>query len=160
MTSFRSPFPMQSSSSRGITLIELLLIVGILAILAAIIIVAFNPTQQVATARDSQRKSDVSTILNAVYQYAIEHEGALPGNISETPKEICRTRILPEPCLADNGVNLRDVAASYVKTVPRDPLTPDTGTGTYYVISKDANGIVTVLAWATENESEDISLSR
>ncbi len=151
---------MPSTSSRGITLIELLLLVGILAILAAIIIVAFNPTQQVAAARDAQRRSDVSTILNAVYQYAIENDGALPGNISETPKEVCRTRILPEECIAANGVNLRDVAASYVKIVPRDPLTPETGTGTYYVISKDARGTVTVLAWATENESEDISLSR
>ena len=73
----------------GFTLIELLLVIGIIAILASIVIVAINPTKQLADARDAQRRSDVNTILNAVYQYAIDNNGNLPTDIASTVKGIC-----------------------------------------------------------------------
>ena len=70
------------SRRRGFTLIELLLVIGIIAILASIVIIAINPTKQLGKARNAQRRSDVNTILNAVYQYAIDHNGNLPGTLS------------------------------------------------------------------------------
>src|SRR3989344_1939000 len=94
LTIFSPFFPMKMHLSpritrAGFTLIELLLVIGIIAILASIVIVAINPTKQLGDARDAQRRSDVTTILNAVYQYAIDNDGLLPPGIPSTAREIC-----------------------------------------------------------------------
>src|SRR6187549_2690684 len=59
----------------GFTLIEILVVIGIIAILAAVVIIAINPARQFAQARDSQRSSNVNAILNAVWQRMVDHRG-------------------------------------------------------------------------------------
>lgn len=152
------------SLRRGFTLIELLLVIGIIAILASIVIVAINPTKQLGDARNAQRRSDVNTILNAVYQYAIDRNGALPTGIpTGTAKHICKTAYDAAGC--NNGVSLRTLSGAYVVAVPADPqeatstLCPRTATGTCYTIVQDANGRVTVAAPGAE-QSASISVTR
>ena len=67
-------------NKKGFTLIELLIVIGIIAILAGIVLVAVNPAQQFGKANDSERKSEIGTILSAVYQYQTSPtaRGALP----------------------------------------------------------------------------------
>lgn len=134
---------MSFSAKRGFTLIELLLVIGIIAILAAIVIVAINPTKQLGDARNAQRRSDVNTILNAVYQYAIDHNGTLP--ISNTvEREVCVTDA------ADcDEVDLDVLTGSYLVRIPSDPQA--SGTGTDYMIVRGSNGRVTVSAPSAEN---------
>lgn len=57
-------------SIAGFTLVELLIVIVIIAILAAITIVAYNGIQ--ARARDSVRKSDVAQITKALQTYNID----------------------------------------------------------------------------------------
>lgn len=136
---------------QGFTLIELLLVIGIIAILASIVIVAINPTKQLADARNAQRKSDVNTILNGVYQYAIDNGGAVPSTIETTLREICSTNAddldadLP---LAAECIDLDALTGSYIVRLPRDPSAPGgaTGTGTSYTIYKTATNRIRVSA--------------
>ncbi len=131
------------SMQRGFTLIELLLVIGIIAILAAIVIVAINPTKQLSDMRNAQRRADVNTILNAVTQYTIDHTGTLPGAITTTPTEICRSGISVD---CTGLINLNTLTGSYILALPNDPET-GTETSTKYVISKEAKGkAVTVAA--------------
>jgi prepilin-type N-terminal cleavage/methylation domain-containing protein len=79
-------FPSTPSFKRhGFTLVELLLAIGIISILAAVTITALNPGKQLGDARNTQRKFDVNTILNAFGQYSIDSNGSfLPGVVDGT----------------------------------------------------------------------------
>src|SRR5579872_2213577 len=57
----------------GFTLIELVISIGILAILAVFALAALNPLQQFAKARDGQRKSDLGQIQRMLEQYYQDH---------------------------------------------------------------------------------------
>ncbi|HVW66506.1 MAG TPA: prepilin-type N-terminal cleavage/methylation domain-containing protein [Candidatus Peribacteraceae bacterium] len=146
---------------KGFTLIELLLVIGIIAILASIVIVAINPTKQLGDARDAQRRSDVNTILNAVYQYAIDHNGNLPSGIpTGTAKIICQSDLTGTGCTTGiTGVDLSVLTGSYLVKVPKDPLITATATGTNYFIVQDANGRITVSAPNAE-QTTTISVTR
>ena len=139
-----------SHPSSGFTLIELLLVIGIIAVLAAIVIVAIQPSKPISEARDVQRKADVNAILSAVHQYVLDHDGEIPADIPVSPapaKIICHATVDPQVCAkAFFGVNLRMLSGSYVKLFPKDPYISETGTGTYYTIVRDRSGRITVNA--------------
>lgn len=142
----------------GFTLIELLLVIGIIAILASIVIVAINPTKQLGDARDAQRRSDVNTILNAVYQYAIDNNGTLPSGIptgSANAVEICVTGVGTTGCPGDD-VDLDVLTGSYLVSIPVDP---QASSGTDYTIYQDSNGRVIVTALTNEGTAT-ISVTR
>ncbi len=65
----------------GFTLIEILLVIGILAILSSVVIIAINPARQFAQARDTQRSNNIKTISDAVYQYLIDNKGNFPEGV-------------------------------------------------------------------------------
>ncbi len=145
---------MSLSLKRGFTLIELLLVIGIIAILAAIVIVAINPTKQLGDARNAQRRADVNTILNAVYQYSIDNNGNLPSTITTTNSPICKSGVNVS---CNGGINLNVLTGSYVVALPADPQSA-TATGTNYYIVKAGNR-VTVSSPGAE-QSATISVTR
>lgn len=141
----------------GFTLIEVLLVIAILAILAAIVIIAINPAKQLAKTRDTQRASDIYSILNAIHQYAVDHDGALPEELTTNALEICKTENTSCFELLDLAVLTDDEA--YIVSVPEDPRCPydsaycsENGTG-YYAVLTDG-GRVNVYAPHAEIEDE------
>lgn len=134
---------MKIQKKQGFTLLEILLVVAAIAILAGIVIVAINPTKQLGDTRNAQRRSDVATILNATYQYAIDNKGVLPSGITTTPTEICATG-------AGSCATLVDLAAlttneKYLIAIPTEPQKV-TASGVGYEISKTADNRITVVA--------------
>ena len=142
------------SKQAGFTLLEVLLVVGIIGILAGIVIFAINPNKQLGDTRNSQRKADVNTILSAVYQYAIDN-GAIPATITTTATAVCKTGAT---CGALIDLSVLTASGKYLVAMPSDPST-STATSTGYNISKDTNNRVTVAAPGAEN-SVTISVTR
>lgn len=58
---------------RAFTLIELLIVIGILAVLTGIVVVVLNPKVQFAKSRDAQRMSDVGTLTTSIQEYYLEN---------------------------------------------------------------------------------------
>ncbi len=79
----------------GFTLLEILLVIGIIAILAGIVIVAINPSKQLATVRNTERRSDIKQLNSALTQYYIDHT-TYPSSVNSlnTLTEVCDTGTL------------------------------------------------------------------
>ena len=141
---------MKNKANKGFTLIEILVVMGIIAVLAAVVLVAINPARQFAQARNSQRTSNVNTILNAVGQDMADNRGIFGG--------VCGA-ILPIPTAsssiltgAGTGIDLSCLAPTYVPAIPADP-TAVSGTDTGYDISVSGIGRVMVCAPAAGTET-------
>jgi len=137
-------------SRRGFTLIELLVVIAIIGVLFAIVLVALNPARQFAQARNTQRKSDVNTMLNAIQQYYINNSAGFPGGVDSTDREI-GSSTTSTPAMA----NICDaVTPEYVAAMPLDPqdgsYTDCTAYQTGYTVVVTTDNRITVAAPSAE----------
>ncbi len=133
-------------SNKGFTLIEILVVIGIIAILAAIVIVAINPSRQFAQARNTQRESNVSTILNAIGQNEADNKGKTLD--STTCPGIATVPVAAATHIGTGGgfVNLGCLAPTYIaSSIPFDPNDGTAG-DTQYTISISGINQYTVCA--------------
>ncbi len=142
--------------NKGFTLLEVLLVVAIIAALVGIVIFAINPGKQLAETRNAERGSDVNTILNAVYQYSIDHDGDLPEGIEEIAGEICKEGNDPDTDDCDVSLDVLTEEEIYLVMLPEDPTNPANSDGIGYEIAKTEHGRIVVSA---PNAEEDATIS-
>lgn len=78
---------MKRNIVRGFTLVELLIVIGLLGAIALIVISAINPIEQANKARDARFKADASQMISAIERYYASH--------SKFPWEDCGTGSCP-----------------------------------------------------------------
>jgi len=152
----------EDQNQSGFTLIEILVVIGLIAFLAAVVIIAINPARQFAQGRNSQRVSNVNAILNAIGQRIADNKGLF--RISEDA--ICTidlpTATSTTQIIGNAGVNLRPcLVPTYISELPADPVGGKAcadagcseGYNTEYTVLQDANGRITVCAPKSKDET-------
>jgi len=110
----------------GFTIVELLIVIVVIAILAAISIVAYNGIQQ--RGRDAQRKNDVATFQKALELYHADN-GGYPTCDANT------TYFAGSPrgsCLTTDPDIINALSPKYITKVPTDPR--NTGDYSYFYV--------------------------
>jgi prepilin-type N-terminal cleavage/methylation domain-containing protein len=127
-----------SLPSSGFTIVELLIVIVVIGILAAITIVAYNGVQD--RANDTRRQSDISNVQTIVEKYAAEN-GTYPstGGLSVVRSD--------DNCFA--GSSQADWIPSVAEKLPQSVPNPGkgrSGLGGCYLYSSDGTSYV-ISAW-------------
>lgn len=160
-------------NKQGFTLIELLIVIGIIAILAAIIFVAVDPQRRFREARNSERWSSVNSMLNAYLKSTVDNQGTVPISVdtdaeavvSGAAYEIGTNGGASAACTATTTLNMVDFSGlvdQYLASVPVDPSGGDS-TATGYYFYRSPQGRVTIGACEPEEvggNTPAISVSR
>lgn len=160
--------------NKGFTLIELLIVIAIIGILASIVLVAVDPAKRLKDARDSRRFAEVNGLLNAILNYQVDNQGALPSAITSATTVQLGTGttgcdLNPNGCDALTHIGLNTPAAcvdltsslvdTYIGQIPVDPKgsdatgTPFTSARTGYYLQKSAGGRLTIGSCNAEDTS-------
>lgn len=106
-------------SSRGFTLLELLIVISLVGILAVVLIIVLNPLTQFKKARDSQRRTAIKELQNSLEQYYNDN-GSYPttgGSFwSSEPNND------PEVDSSHTADWIPGLSPTYISTLPKDPL--------------------------------------
>jgi prepilin-type N-terminal cleavage/methylation domain-containing protein len=149
------------SHNKGFTLIEILVVIGMIAILATIVIIAINPGRQFAQGRDTQRTANLNTILNAIGQRIADNKGKFDGlgidgktcptlpqsgatvpNPMNTGNELATSLRIDSTAAAPSAIDLTCLVPTYVSSLPLDPADGAAlNTGYYAIQDNSASGM-------------------
>lgn len=162
-------YPSSRMRRSAFTLVELLIVIAIIAVLAVVVFVTLDPLTRFRDARDSQRWSDVTAMLDAAKLDQVDRDGSYLGTIAgltagsyyvvgtcaSGADTTCTARTTQAACADLEGL----VTAGKIPGVPRDPST-GTAANTDYFIMRTATGALTMGACDPENTPGGILVQR
>jgi general secretion pathway protein G len=101
----------------GFTLVEILIVVIILGILAAIVIPQFTNASQ--DARESSLMSQLQTLRSQIELYKLQHRDALPNLVANWDPLTSKSDV-------DGTINAAGEFGPYMQSVPTNPVNGDT----------------------------------
>ncbi|MBI4281338.1 type II secretion system protein [Candidatus Uhrbacteria bacterium] len=81
----------KKSNAVGFTLLELLIVIGIMVILGTVLVLVLNPAEALKKARDNQRISDLQTLKTAIGLFITEVSGTNLDLDGTTLSSVCLT---------------------------------------------------------------------
>ncbi len=125
---------MKKNKQKGFSAIEIIIVIALMVILIGAVLLIVNPGEQLAKARNNQRKIHLETIYSVVEQYSFQHK--------EYPQ-----------CIAQAGEELdvyscQDLIPEYLNAIPLDPICGSQEESGYII--KRSNGKIGVTAPCAE----------
>lgn len=74
----RSKFLNKNIFQKGFTLVELLVVIAVIGVLAAVVLLAINPAEQIARGKDANRISTIEGLGKAMSNYVTNNTGTIP----------------------------------------------------------------------------------
>lgn len=102
---------------KGFTLIEILIVIGLIAVLAAVTIIALNPTDSFKKQRDSERNTEMAQIHTALNRYVVD--GNTVAGLVACSGTAPNITAIPLPTVVAANATL--TSGGYIGTLPKDP---------------------------------------
>lgn len=147
----------QKQHSTGFTIIELLIVIVVIGILAAITIVAYNGIQSRANTSSAQATANTVTKKAEAFNSVVGTYPVFPVDFTNAPA----TGNVPEAILTGSGIVLADVATKPVKTATVEYKVCEnrTGVAIAYWNYSTSTRIISYLGTCTASQSQTSALA-
>ncbi len=155
---------------KGISGIEFFVLFGMIAIVAAFILLLSNPAKRIIKIRDMERLNEVNALVDAILECQYDNSGKLPRQLEEMPEDeyfmigsravdcvgSCFTRDVKGACFDIAKISCggaKTLVPSFIASIPIDPKS-DTWNGemTGYYIGKTLLGQIKIGSCGSEIE--------
>jgi prepilin-type N-terminal cleavage/methylation domain-containing protein len=145
--------------NKGFTLIELLVVIVIIGIIAGAVLVAINPAQLTAKARDSKRMNDISTVRNGINLALANQEITLVDTLGPNVQpaiagdagdpNAALTSCLGDPCVTVGWVKVvvptgKTGISKYLPALPLDPSSTVIDTESFFYVYESDGSVFEV----------------